>query len=396
MKPAIILHHHEITLKGDNRPLFERQLMRNTRRAVAGILPSSAIHGGYGRFVVDVPDEKDVENLAERFRRVFGLANVCVGLKTEQDVGKFCEAADVVLKGRTFSTIKVDTRRADKRFPVGSMEVNVKVGEYLCSKYGVRGNMTTPDETLYIEIVDGVAYVYLAKLRGAGGLPAGISGKVTELISAGFDSPVAGYRMMKRGARVVFVHFHSQPYVSQDSVDQVRQLVDLLTGYQYDSKLYIVPIGEVQQEVVAKTQPSLRVILYRRLMVRIAETIALGENSQALVTGESLGQVASQTLRNIRIIDSVAELPILRPLVGMDKEEIIQTAREIGTYDISRQPYDDCCSYLTPRNPATWADPKIVEENEMKLDVPKLVTMSLEKTSIERFSYGLAVGAADV
>jgi len=395
MTPVIILHHHEITLKGGNRPFFESRLMQNTRRAISGLVPVSAVHGGYGRFIVDVPDEKEIGNLTQRLRKVFGIANVCVGLKTQQDVAKFCEAADILLQGRTFSTIKVDARRADKRFPVGSMDVNGKVGEYLCNKYGVRGKMTAPDETIFIEIVDGVAYVYLAKVKGAGGLPVGVSGKVTELLSAGFDSPVAGYRMMKRGATVVFVHFHSHPYVTQDSVDQVRQLVEILTAYQFESKLYIVPIGEAQQEIVAKTQPSLRVVLYRRLMVRVAESVALREKSQALVTGESLGQVASQTLRNIRVIDEVVKLPILRPLIGMDKEEIIDTAREIGTYEISSQPYDDCCSFLTPRNPATGADPKVVEENEAKLDMTKLVGMGLEKATVERFSFGSAVETAE-
>ena len=295
----------------------------------------------------------------------------------------------MLLTGRTFSSIKVDARRVDKNFSVGSMEVNRQVGEYLCTRFGVRGNMTRPDETVFIEIVDSVAYVYRSKMKGVGGLPVGVSGKVTALLSAGFDSPVACYHMMKRGANVAFVHFHSYPYVTQDSVDQVKQLVGVLTHYQFDSKLYVIPFGEVQQEIVAKTPPSFRVILYRRLMVRVAETIAHRENSQALVTGESVGQVASQTLRNIRIIDSVAELPIFRPLIGMDKEEIIDTARKIGTYDISRQPYDDCCSFLTPRSPATWADPEAVQEAESKLEILKLVSMCLEKMSVERFSLDL-------
>lgn len=394
MIPVIVVHHHEITLKRGNRKMFERQLMRNTRLALEGILSPQAVHGGYGRFVIEGMEKNDLDTITNRLKHVFGLANICVGYRVPQDIAAFNATADDLLRDRKFATIKVDARRVDKNFPVGSMDVNRQVGEYLCSKFGVRGDMTQPDETLHIEIVDKVAYVYRSKTQGAGGLPVGVSGKVTALLSAGFDSPVACYRMMKRGATVSFVHFHSYPYVTSDSVDQVKQLVDVLTHYQFTSKLHIVPFGDAQQEIVAKTPPRLRVLLYRRLMVRIAETIAHLENSQALVTGESVGQVASQTLRNIRVIDSVAELPILRPLVGMDKEEIIHLARQIGTYDISQQPYDDCCSFLTPRNPETWADPHVVQEAELKLEIPKLVSMCLEKVTLEKFSVGLGTKKA--
>jgi thiamine biosynthesis protein ThiI len=387
MDSVIIVHHHEITLKGGNRKMFERQLMRNTRMALSGVVPASAVWGGYGRFVIGPVPQSELDPAVNCLQTVFGLANICIGLKMEQDVGKFSEAAALLLNGRTFATIKVDTRRADKTFPVGSMEVNARVGEFICKKFGVRANLSQPDETIFIEIADGAAYVYRSKVQGAGGLPVGVSGKVTALLSAGFDSPVASYRMMKRGARVIFVHFHSAPYVTQNSVDQVKQLVEILTKYQFDSKLYVVPFGEAQQEIVAQTPPALRVVLYRRFMVRIAEAIAHREKAQALVTGESLGQVASQTLRNMRVINDVANLPILRPLVGMDKEEIIATGRKIGTYEISEQPYDDCCSFLTPRNPETGADPKVVEEVESKLDISNLVAMCVEKAAVEHFEF---------
>ena len=330
--------------------MFERQLLQNTRAALGELIPASSVRGGYGRFVIELVDSKDADAVINRLGYVFGLANICVGYKVGQDITHFCETADFLLAGREFATIKVDTRRADKNFPIGSMEVNARVGEFLCKRFGIRANLSDPDETIFIEIVDKVAYIYRSKIKGAGGLPVGVAGKVVALLSAGFDSPVACFHIMKRGATVIFVHFHSSPYVTQDSVDQVRQLVDVLTKFQFQSKLCVVPIGEAQQEIVMQSPPSLRVILYRRMMVRIAEAIAHREKAEALVTGESLGQVASQTLRNIRVIDDAATLPILRPLVGMDKEEIIAIARRIGTYEISSQPYDDCCSFLTPRD----------------------------------------------
>lgn len=395
MKPVIVLHHSEITLKGKNRGFFEKQLMRNTRRALHDMVPTAVVSGGYGRFVIGLPEDfarnenglrKD--DVVSRLSCVFGIANICVGFEVEQDVEVFSRSAETLLEGLTFQTIRVDCRRVDKNFPVHSMDVNARVGEHLCKRFGIRANLTQPDETIFIEIVNKVAYVYRAKIKGAGGLPVGAAGKVVALLSAGFDSPVASYYMMKRGATVTFVHFHSFPYVTRDSVDQVRQLVKLLTMFQFDSRLYVIPFGEAQQEIVEQTPDSLRVVLYRRMMVRIAEAIACKEQAQALVTGESLGQVASQTLRNMRVINDVANLPILRPLVGMDKEEIITVARRIGTHDISKEPYDDCCSYLTPRKPDTWSDPEAVEKVEAALDVSRLISMCVEKAGVERFSFG--------
>ena len=386
MKPVIVVHHHEITLKRGNRKYFERQLLVNTKNALAGLIASGKIGGGYGRFIIDLDTENNVDAVTAQLKTVFGLANICVGLRVDQDLATFCSAADTLLSNKTFKTIRVDARRVDKRFPQTSTEVNVHVGKYLCDKYGVRADLSNPDETVYVEIVNSTAYVYCSKLKGAGGLPVGVSGKVAVMLSAGFDSPVASYMMMKRGATAIFVHFHSYPYVTRDSVDQVRQLVEVLTKYQFDSKLSIVPFGEAQQEIVARTPPPLRVILYRRMMVRITEAIALKEKAQAIVTGESLGQVASQTLRNIKVINDAATLPILRPLVGMDKEEIIELSRLIGTHDISKEPYDDCCSFLTPRSPETWANPMDVAVAEENLDTPNIVSMCLHKVGLEKFT----------
>ncbi|MEK6569767.1 MAG: tRNA 4-thiouridine(8) synthase ThiI, partial [Bacteroidota bacterium] len=221
------------------------------------------------------------------------------------------------------------------------------------------------------------------KVPGPGGLPVGVSGKVVALLSAGFDSPVASYQVMKRGAEVIFVHFHSYPFISRDSIDQARSLAKILTTYQFHSRLHLVPFAETQQVIVANTPAALRVILYRRMMVRIAEAIAKKEVAKGLVTGESLGQVASQTLRNMRIIDEVAGIPIFRPLISFDKGEIIDAAKRIGTYEISSAPYDDCCSFLLPRNPSTWAKSEEVAQAEKSLDVGKLVEQTIANTQCE-------------
>jgi thiamine biosynthesis protein ThiI len=388
MKPIIVVHHHEIGLKGKNRGYFEKHLLRNVRLTLKGLLPQNAVTGGFGRFIIYTDsNQQATDEIILRLKKVFGLSNICFGFETGQSIDEFNTIAESLLKDKSFSTICVKTSRANKAYPKTSVEVNKEVGAFLCTRFNVRANLSQPDETIYIEIVDKLAYVYLSKIQGAGGLPAGISGRVVSLISAGFDSPVASYKIMKRGAFVVYVHFHSFPFVSHNSIDQVKKILEQLTQYQYFSKLYLVPFAECQQDIVLKTPQPLRVILYRRMMVRVAERIAINEKANALVTGESLGQVASQTLRNIRVVNNVAKLPILRPLVGSDKEEIIDVARKIETYDICKEPYDDCCSFLTPRNPETWADPAAIAEAEAQFDVNDWIDKLLVKTEKVEFKF---------
>lgn len=387
MQPVIIVHHHEIVLKGENRRYFECQLMKNVRTSLEGVIAPPAVRGGYGRFIIELGPGAGTAEAEERLSCVFGLSNICSGVRVAQHLDDICRAAETMLEGREFRTIKVDTRRADRNFATGSMAVNERVGEFLCKRFSVRANLSRPDETIYIEIVDGAAYVYRSKLNGPGGLPVGVSGRIALLLSAGFDSPVAGWQMMKRGASVISVHFHSMPYTSRRSVDQVRQIVAALTRYQFHSKLFLVPFAAIQNEIVLRAPESLRVILYRRMMVRIAEAVARQERAEALATGESIGQVASQTLRNIRVINDAASLPILRPLAGTDKEEIIALARKIGTHDISKESDDDCCSYLAPRSPDTRSVPAEVERAESNLDVAGFVHRALETMTAESFSF---------
>jgi thiamine biosynthesis protein ThiI len=387
MEKVIIVHHHEIVLKGDNRNYFEKQLRKNIRHVLGNLIPHEALSGGYGKFVIKLNDDHPADEITQRLGLIFGLANICIGLKVSQDLPIFCSAADSLLEGIDFKTIRVHTKRSDKSFPLKSVEVNTAVGAHICSRFNKGVNLSTPDETIRIDIVDGEAYIYRMKIQGAGGLPSGTAGRVVVLLSSGFDSPVAAWKIMRRGASAIFIHFHSMPYTSEASLEQVRKLVRLLTQYQFLSKLYIVPFADLQQEIVLQAPQSLRIILYRRMMMRIAEAVAHKEDAEALVTGEAVGQVASQTLRNIRNINSATSMPILRPLSGTDKEETMVMARTLGTYDISKEPYDDCCSFLAPRRPETWSDYRQIEEAESKLNIPALLTAVMAKITIERFNF---------
>lgn len=387
MKPIIVVHHHEITLKGNNRHFFEGHLRKNVRTVLSGIAGEKSVTGGYGRFFISLDSESDFPSAIDRLRYVFGLANICAGFSVPQDVDVFSATAVQLLRNETFSSLRVVARRPDKRFSTPSMEVNRVVGGVLCETFGVRADMSNPDVTVYIEIIDGGAIVYTSKTPGAGGLPVGVSGSVVGLLSAGFDSPVACWQLIRRGARVLFVHFHSMPYTGRESLAQVRQLTEILTRYQFRSKLHLVPFAELQQEIVLHCPQPLRVVLYRRMMIRIAEEIAGREGAEALVTGEAVGQVASQTLRNIRVINDAARLPILRPLSGADKEDTMEMARRIGTYEISKEPFDDCCSFLAPRRPETWASPSAVADAEAALNIPGLVRDALARTEVESFAF---------
>jgi thiamine biosynthesis protein ThiI len=389
MSAVIICHYHEVALKQRNREIFEKKLRTNISFALSDIIKPRMVMRGYGRIKIvlpfDIDESEKIEIVKSRLNKIFGMTNYGIGLISPLDIDKISQASLNLVLDRKFKTFKVKTKRQNKNFPLNSVEVNREVGSYIQRNLDsdVNVDLKEPDITIYIEIADKEAYVYVDRFKGPGGLPVGSSGKVVSLLSAGFDSPIASLLMMKRGAKVIFTHYHSYPYTSRDSIDQVREIVKILTQYQFESKLYIIPIAEAQRIIVLNSPLGLRTILYRRLMIRISERIAIDEKAEALVTGESLGQVASQTLRNIRVINQVAELPILRPLIGVDKEEIIEKAREIGTYEISSQPYDDCCSFLTGRHPETWAELDDVIDVERKLDWDELVKMSLENAEVE-------------
>ncbi|MGH7433801.1 MAG: tRNA uracil 4-sulfurtransferase ThiI, partial [Candidatus Methylomirabilales bacterium] len=284
-------------------------------------------------------------------------------------------------------TFRVTARRAYKAFPLTSQQLNEALGSFVLGRFPTRVDLKDPALTLFVEILPREAFLYLEKVRGPGGLPVGVAGRVLALISGGIDSPVAAYRMMRRGCLVSFLHFHGAPFLDRRTQEKVREIVRLLTRFQYTSRLTLVPFGEVQQEVVVNAPAPYRVLLYRRLMVRIAEHLAGVEGAKALVTGESLGQVASQTLENLTVIEEAVRLPVLRPLIGMDKEEISAQARDIGTYEISIQPDQDCCTLFIPRHPATRATLEEIDRAELTLDIGRLVKMSVERAEHEECAF---------
>jgi thiamine biosynthesis protein ThiI len=297
------------------------------------------------------------------------------------------ETAEKALTGRSFETFRVTARRADKTFPLTSQQVNEVLGDFVRKRFPVRVDLKNPELTLFVQILPKEAFVHLEKVPGPGGLPVGVAGRVIALVSGGIDSPVAAYRMMRRGCPVIFVHFHGAPFLDRRTQEKTREIVKLLTRFQYTSRLYLVAFGEIQQEVVVNVPAPYRVLVYRRLMARIAEHLAGLEGAGAIVTGESLGQVASQTLENLTVIEEAVKLPLLRPLIGMDKEEISEGAKGIGTYEISVQPDQDCCTLFIPRHPATRATMEQMGRAELGLDSDRLVKIGVERAELETFAF---------
>jgi thiamine biosynthesis protein ThiI len=292
-----------------------------------------------------------------------------------------------VVEGARFDSFRITARRAFKTFPLSSVELNRLLGAFVLERVGARVDLREPEANIRVDVLPQEAFVYLDRRPGPGGLPVGASGIVVALLSGGIDSPVAAWRMMKRGCRVIFVHFHSVPYLPDVSQAKARALVDRLTTWQYRSRLFLVPFGEIQREVVLSVAPPARVVIYRRLMVRIAEVIGRSSGAQAMTTGESLGQVASQTLANIARIDEAARMPILRPLIGMDKLEITAEAQRLETFEVSIEPDADCCTLFVPMHPATRLTEAEVAEAEAKLDVDRLVAAGTAGAVVEDFTF---------
>lgn len=378
-----IIHYHELALKGRNRDYFEQQLVRNIQRAVRD-LGVKQIENLRSRIRVILPPDVDGNLLRQRLTRVCGVANFSLAEGVSLDLLKpdFTQLTESLvdqLRAHPFSSFRVTAKRADKRLPLTSMDVERLVGAAVHERTGKPVNLKRPDLTIYVELLTKDMYVSIDKEPGPGGMPVGVSGTVACLISGGIDSPVAAYRMIKRGCRAVFVHFSGRPLVSRASEDKVRELVQTLSAYFYDAPLYVIPFGEIQREIVLNTPAPFRVVLYRRMMIRIAQELGRRERCWGLVTGDSLGQVASQTPENLSVIEDAATLPILRPLIGMDKIEITDEAKRIGTYETSIEPDQDCCKLFTPPHPSTKTDLEELKIVEQALDIPKLLRQGLDK-----------------
>jgi len=388
----VVLRYHEIALKGRNRPFFVDKLASNARRLLGDL--GGRVEVLAGRLRVRLPDDVRWEEAERRLAGLFGVANFSRAHEAPLDMEALGRAVVAALAGRAFESFRVTSRRSFKAFPRTSPEIDRELGAVVHVATGVRVDLEHPGLTIHVEVLHDRILFSFEKQPGAGGFPVGSSGRVAALLSGGIDSPVAAWRLMKRGCTVLPIHFHAFPLQDHTTIDKVTDLAQVLTRYQLRTRLLLVPFAEVQQTIVASCPAPLRVVLYRRFMVRIAEALAARHHARALVTGESLGQVASQTLDNIVVIDEAARMPILRPLVGMDKEEITDQARRIGTFEVSTLPDQDCCQLFVPRSPATAATLEEVRQAESALDVDGLVQGATRQAVEERFEFPAARTAA--
>lgn len=395
MGTSFLLRYQELALKGKNRPWFQRHLIRHLHRALAG-LGVREIRVPMGRLEVVLGSDASMAEVRERLKHVFGLANYSVTTRVAPDMEALVSGILRDLPREAPSSFRVRVRRADKQFPLRTPDIEREMGRRIVEARGWPVNLSDPALTIGVEIVPGEAYYYFGKEPGAGGLPTGTGGRVVALLSGGIDSPVAAWRMMRRGCKATLVHFHSAPFLSRASQDKARELARVLARYQLSAKLHLVPIGEIQRQITLSVPGALRVILYRRLMLRIAERIALRSSAHALVTGDVLGQVASQTIENMAVTGAAIGMPIFRPLIGMDKDEIIAEAERLGTYSISIVPDEDCCTLFTPRHPVTRARHGEIEDAERGLPMEEFVDTALRSSSLERFTWPTVgvVGAA--
>jgi thiamine biosynthesis protein ThiI len=386
---CVVVRYHEIALKGGNRQRFVQRLINNLRDATTGLGVKNA-QSLPGRIVLRLKDDASLAVICARVADTFGVANYTAGVELPVDLAAIRAAVVACARAEPFATFAIRARRADKSFPMTSPALGATLGAAVVEEVGGRVDLDAPDLEITVEILPRTAYVSGGKRPGPGGLPVTISGRVTCLMSGGIDSPVAAHRMMQRGCRVDFVHFSGAPYTSRASVDKVHDLVEHLTRFQLRSDLWIVPFGEIQSTIVAAVPRSHRIVLYRRMMLRIAEAIGRA-GARVLVTGESLGQVSSQTLENMQTISAATSTLVLRPLIGMDKNEIIHQAMRIGTFATSILPDQDCCSLFTPAHPTTRATIAEVEAAERLLDVPALVAQGVAGATRERFIFPAAL-----
>jgi thiamine biosynthesis protein ThiI len=383
---SIVVHYQEIALKGRNRPWFIRRLARNLRVVTADV-GVVAVKVLMGRLELVLAPDADWGAVRQRVERTFGIANFSRAGRVALDVDRIAEAILQDMGELQVGSFRVSVRRADKRFPLTSPQIEREVGGRIKQAKGWRVDLGSPDLEVHVETLTDEAFFFYGMEPGPGGLPTGVSGKVTCLLSGGIDSPVAAYRMMKRGCRAQLVHFHSYPIMSRASQEKVREIVELLTRYQLHSRLAMVAFGDLQRRVVLSVPERMRVIIYRRLMMRIADRLARRWGARALVTGEVVGQVASQTLENLAVINAVTTLPVFRPLIGLDKNEIVAEAQRLATYPISIMPDEDCCQLFTPTHPATRSTLRDAEGAEQGLDVEALVAGAVEHAEVEEFRF---------
>ncbi len=367
MMSSIIIHYAEIGIKKGNRAYFEQRLIHNIQQKI-DLKPKRNL----GCLVIDEVNPSEISSAINLIAKTPGVANLSLATKCELELDAIIHAVEKIIE--TGKSFKVITQRGNKNFPLTSQETSQKVGEYFFNK-GWKVDIHQPEQLIYVEILSKNAYISSQKKKGIGGLPTSTEGKVLSLISGGFDSPVASYLMAKRGALVEFIHFHNE---RAGGYEKIIDLVTVLSEVQGPSVLHVVPFNQIQNQIILSIPPEWRMLTYRRVMGRIASVVGKQIHAKGIVTGDSLGQVASQTLDNLFVIRESFSLPVYSPLIGLDKAEIMAIARDIGTYDISVRPYADCCSYLIARHPQTRAKIEEVLEFEKNIDINTLVEMGLK------------------
>ena len=378
MREVLQVRFGEIFLKGLNRPTFLRMLVGRVREAVRGV----GGHVWLNDSRVYVSGVSDMDEAIAHVTKVFGVHSVCRAIEMEKDdFEALCAQAVEMLKDH-HGSFKVNARRSDKRYFMDSPTINIEMGGYILEhRPDLRVDIKNPDVVLSVEIRD-LAYLYTKPIPAVGGMPVGSNGRATLLLSGGIDSPVAGWMIAKRGVSVSAVHFYSFPYTSERAREKVLDLARILSESLCGIRVHVVPFTDIQMQIHEKCHEDYTTIIMRRYMMRIANEIAKKEHAQALITGESIGQVASQTMHALSCTDAVADMPVFRPLIGFDKSEIIDIARRIGTYETSNLPYEDCCTVFTPRHPATRPKMEIILEGESKLDSEALIAAALEGTEV--------------
>ena len=390
MKELILLKNGEIALKGLNRGSFEDILIKNARRRLASLGNFSFSKAQSTIYVLPQSDDIDLDEAVQRLQTVFGVAALCRACVVQKDFEDIKAKAVEYLgdKLAAVKTFKVEAKRSDKAFPMTSPEICRELGGWLLSKFHhLQVDVHQPQITVTVEIRDFAAYIHTDQLPGAGGIPVGSGGRAALLISGGIDSPVAGYMMAKRGLELIGVHFASPPYTSDRAFHKVEMLLTKLTRYCGRITLFTVPFTEIQEQIKESCPEDYFTILMRRFMMRIADRIAVGDSCSGLITGESLGQVASQTIQALGCTDMVTDLPVLRPVIGMDKEEIVAIARKIDTFETSVLPYEDCCTVFTPRRPKTKPRPADLERLEQLMDVEGLIQRAIDGVQMSHYQY---------
>lgn len=380
MKEIILIKYGEIILKGLNRPVFENVLLKNIKNALKSF-ENVNITSAQAAIYIDPDEGEDIDDIIERLKKVFGILSITRAGVVEKDIEKIKKAAleycaDDILEGKTF---KVEAKRADKKFALKSPEIAREVGGYVYENLeGCEVDVNNPANILMVEVRDFAAYVYCKKISGQGGLPIGTGGRAMLLLSGGIDSPVAGYMMAKRGVEIEAVNFFSYPYTSERAKEKVIELAKILAQYTSKIKLHIVPFTEIQLAIRDNCPEEQLTLIMRRFMMKIAERVAIENHTEALITGESLGQVASQTMQALSVTNSVVNMPVFRPLIGMDKEEIVSISRKMGAFETSILPYEDCCTVFTPKHPVTKPKEDRIAKSELALDIDGLIERAVE------------------